>query len=105
VRYQDLRREVLTVADELKLAQTTRDTKRLSEIRSSGSPELKMVEQIKHTEQALKELRAERSRLKAVLEKGDNPAIQKRIDKNNETQKAMMMRVLKRYNGLLDEKV
>jgi hypothetical protein len=64
-----------------------------------------MVEQIKHTEQALKELRAERSRLKAVLEKGDNPAIQKRIDKNNETQKAMMMRVLKRYNGLLDEKV
>ena len=105
VRYQDLRREVLTVADELKLAQTTRDTKRLSEIRSSGSPELKMVEQIKHTEQALKELRAERSRLKAVLEKGDNPAIQKRIDKNNETQKALMMRVLKRYNGLLDEKV
>ena len=105
VRYQDLRREVLTVADELKLAQTTRDTKRLSEIRSSGLPELKMVEQIKHTEQALKELRAERSRLKAVLEKGDNPAIQKRIDKNNETQKAMMMRVLKRYNGLLDEKV
>ena len=105
VRYQDLRREVLTVADELKLAQRTRDTKRLSEIRSSGSPELKMVEQIKHTEQALKELRAERSRLKAVLEKGDNPAIQKRIDKNNETQKAMMMRVLKRYNGLLDEKV
>lgn len=105
VRYQDLRREVLTVADELKLAQRTRDTKQLSEIRSSGSPELKMVEQIKHTEQALKELRAERSRLKAVLEKGDNPAIQKRIDKNNETQKAMIMRVLKRYNGLLDEKV
>ena len=105
VRYQDLRREVLTVADEVKLAQTTRDTKRLAEIRSSASPELKMVEQIKHTEQALKELRAERLRLKAVLEKGDNPAIQKRIDKNNETQKAMMMRVLKRYNGLLDEKV
>lgn len=105
VRYQDLRREVLTVADELKLAQTTRDSKRLAEIRSSGSPELKMVEQIKHTEQALKELRAERTRLKAVLEKSDNPAIQKRIDRNNETQKALMMRVLKRYNGLLDEKV
>lgn len=105
VRYQDLRKEILTVADELKLAQTTRDSKRLAEIRSSGLPELKMVEQVKHTEQALKELRSERTRLKSVLEKGDNPAIQKRIDKNNETQKALMMRVLKRYNGLLDEKV
>jgi hypothetical protein len=105
IRYQDLRKEILTVDDELKLARKTGDSKRLAEIRSSGSPELKMVEQIKHTEQALKELRSERTRLKAVLEKSDNPAIQKRIDKNNETQKALMMRVLKRYNGLLDEKV
>jgi hypothetical protein len=105
VRYQDLRKEILTVADEVKLAQTTRDTKRLSEIRSSASAELKMVEMIKHTEQSLKELRTEKTRLKAVLEKNDNPAIQKRIDKNNETQKAMMMKVLKRYNTLIDEKV
>jgi hypothetical protein len=43
--------------------------------------------------------------LKAILEKSDNPAIQKRIDKNNETQKALMMRVLKRYNTLIDDKV
>jgi hypothetical protein len=105
VRYQDLRKEILTVADEVKLAQTTRDTKRLSEIRSSASSELKMVEMVKATEQSLKELRTERTRLKAVLEKSDNPAIQKRIDKNNETQKALMMRVLKRYNTLIDEKV
>jgi hypothetical protein len=105
VRYQDLRKEILTVADEVKLAQTTRDTKRLSDIRSSASAELKMVEMIKHTEQSLKELRTEKTRLKAVLEKNDNPAIQKRIDKNNETQKAMMMKVLKRYNTLIDEKV
>jgi hypothetical protein len=105
VRYQDLRKEILTVADEVKLAQTTRDTKRLSQIRSSASSELKMVEMIKSTEQSLKELRTERTRLKAVLEKSDNPAIQKRIDKNNETQKALMMRVLKRYNTLIDDKV
>ena len=105
VRYQDLRKEILTVADEVKLAQTTRDTKRLSEIRSSASAELKMVEMIKHTEQSLKELRTEKTRLKAVLEKSDNPAIQKRIDKNNEAQKAMMMKVLKRYNTLIDDKV
>jgi len=105
VRYQDLRKEILTVADEVKLAQTTRDTKRLSEIRSSASSELKMVEMIKSTEQSLKELRTERTRLKAILEKSDNPAIQKRIDKNNETQKALMMRVLKRYNTLIDDQV
>lgn len=105
VRYQDLRKEILTVSDEVKLAQTTRDTKRLSEIRSSASPELKMVEMVKHTEQSLKDLRTERTKLKAILEKGDNPAIQKRIDKNNEAQKALMMRVLKRYNTLIDEKV
>jgi hypothetical protein len=105
VRYQDLRKEILTVADEVKLAQTTRDTKRLSEIRSSASSELKMVEMVKSTEQSLKELRTERTRLKAILEKSDNPAIQKRIDKNNETQKALMMRVLKRYNTLIDDKV
>lgn len=105
IRYQDLRKEILTVADEVKLAQTTRDTKRLSEIRSSASSELKMVEMVKHTEQSLKELRTERTRLKSVLEKSDNPAIQKRIDKNNETQKALMMRALKRYNTLLDDKV
>lgn len=105
IRYQDLRKEILTVADELKLAQTTKDTKRLSEIRSSASSELKMVEMVKHTEQSLKELRTERTRLKSVLEKSDNPAIQKRIDKNNETQKALMMRALKRYNTLLDDKV
>ena len=105
VRYQDLRKEILTVLDEVKLAQTTRDTKRLSEIRSTASSELKMVEMVKATEQSLKELRTERTRLKAVLEKSDNPAIQKRIDKNNETQKALMMRVLKRYNTLIDDKV
>ena len=105
IRYQDLRKEILTVADEVKLAQTTRDTKKLSEIRSSASSELKMVEMVKHTEQSLKELRTERTRLKSVLEKSDNPAIQKRIDKNNETQKALMMRALKRYNTLLDDKV
>lgn len=105
IRYQDLRKEILTVSDEFKLAQTTKDTKRLSEIRSSASSELKMVEMVKHTEQSLKELRTERTRLKSVLEKGDNPAIQKRIDKNNETQKALMMRALKRYNTLLDDKV
>jgi len=105
IRYQDLRKEILTVSDEFKLAQTTKDTKRLSEIRSSASSELKMVEMVKHTEQSLKELRTERTRLKSVLEKSDNPAIQKRIDKNNETQKALMMRALKRYNTLLDDKV
>ena len=105
IRYQDLRKEILTVSDEVKLAQTTRDTKRLSEIRSTASSELKMVEMVKATEQSLKELRTERTRLKAVLEKSDNPAIQKRIDKNNETQKALMMRVLKRYNTLIDDKV
>ena len=105
IRYQDLRKEILTVSDEVKLAQTTRDTKRLSEIRSSASSELKMVEMVKSTEQSLKELRTERTRLKAVLEKSDNPAIQKRIDKNNETQKALMMRVLKRYNTLIDDEV
>lgn len=105
IRYQDLRKEILTVSDEFKLAQTTKDTKRLSEIRSSASSELKMVEMVKHTEQSLKELRTERTRLKSVLEKGDNPAIQKRIDKNNETQKVLMMRALKRYNTLIDGKV
>ena len=105
VRYQDLRKEILTVADEVKLAQTTRDMKRLSEIRSSASSELRMVEMVKSTEQSLKELRTEKTRLKAILEKSDNPAIQKRIDKNNETQKALMMRVLKRYNTLIDDKV
>lgn len=105
IRYQDLRKEILTVSDEVKLAQTTRDTKRLSDIRSSASSELKMIEMVKATEQSLKELRTERTRLKAVLEKSDNPAIQKRIDKNNETQKALMMRVLKRYNTLIDDKV
>ena len=105
VRYQDLRKEILTVLDEVKLAQTTRDTKRLSEIRSTASSELKMVEMVKATEQSLKELRTERTSLKAVLEKSDNPAIQKRIDNNNETQKALMMRVLKRYNTLIDDKV
>jgi hypothetical protein len=105
VRYQDLRKEILTVADEVKLAQTTKDAKRLSEIRSSASAELKMVEMIKHTEQSLKDLRTERTRLKSILEKGENPAIQNRIDKNNEVQKALMMKVLKRYNTLIDDKV
>ena len=104
-RYQDVRKEILTIDKELKLARQERDTERVGEILRDARPELRLVNIVKATEQDLKELRTQKRRLQEIDKNRTNPAIQKRLDANRERQKALMIRTLERYNSSIDDKM
>jgi hypothetical protein len=104
-RYQDLRKEVLTISEELAMAQKEGDRTRAAEIRREAQPELRMVPFIRAVEQNLKELRTQKRRLQEIYQKTENQAVLERIRANRKRQQEMMIRALKRYNSSVDEKV
>lgn len=104
-RYQDVRKEILTIDKELKLAKQERDTEKVREILRDAKPELRLVNMVKATEQDLKELRTQKRKLQEMDKNRTNPAIQKRLDANRERQKALMIRTLERYNSSIDDKM
>ena len=104
-RYQEMRSEVLTIAEELKIAQQEGERAKAIEIRREAQPELRMVPLIKSTEQRLKELRSERRKLQENYKRTESEAILNRIRANKERQKELMIRALDRYNSSVDDKI
>jgi hypothetical protein len=104
-RYQEMRSEVLTIADELKIAQQEGEGAKAIEIRREAQPELRMVAMVKATEQRLKELRSERRKLQETYKRTENEAVLNRIRANRERQKELMIKALDRYNSSVDDKM
>lgn len=104
-RYQEMRSEVLTIAEDLKIAQKEGERAKAIEIMRDAKPELRMVPLIKSTEQRLKELRSERRKLQENYKRTENEAILNRIRANKERQKELMIRALDRYNSSVDDKI
>ena len=104
-RYQEMRSEVLTISEELKIAQREGERAKAAEIRREAQPELRMVGLVKSTEQRLKELRSERRRLQEAYKRTESEAILNRIRANKERQKELMIRALDRYNSSVDDKI
>lgn len=104
-RYQEMRSEVLTIADDLKIAQQEGERAKAIEISREARPELRMVPLIKSTEQRLKELRSERRKLQETYKRTENEAVLNRIRANRERQKELMLKALDRYNSSVDDKM
>jgi len=113
VAYNEARKEVLLVKDELKLAREARDTARIAEIRRESPEMVRLIPFMTSMDQKLKELRTQKRKLYerydasqegyGPLRYGGDEGILERIEKNNELQRKIKIEALKRYQSAIDQ--